>query len=587
MNTRSATSVNVHHRENVVCYVIGLAIGVAGVADIMFGVILKLNWDILFDTWLVDVHHEFHGLTLVVGSFLVMLSFGLMRGKRHAWCMTILLLLSYAILHVLRGRHVLESGGAVVLAILLLVCARYFQARSDPPSLKRGYLALLVGLGLITFYTTSAFLLLYSQLRLLTHRFGVSDIPVRPLTFVHLPLSEAFFVERVLPLLCLSIVLFGMLQILHPIAAAFLPDERERKAVCALIKGYGKNSISYFALGEEKSYFFSTSGKAIISYVLAGNVAVVAGDPIGPEEELPSITRQFMTFCHKQDWAPVFWQVRNDLADLYHTAGLHLLKIGEDAVIHTDTFTLKGGAMANVRTSAKRAEKDGLRVVFYRGQITNAEQLFQMEMISRAWLANKGSSEMGFSMGHFDTHVDTEQVSALAVDSTNRVHAFVTFIPIYGRHGWGLDLMRRSEQCAPGTMELLLACSIDYLKKSGAEMVSLGLAPLGNVNQDDVSFLDSSVEFLTHRFGNLRQSQSLFKFKQKFQPHWESRYLAFPHTLTLLKVGWALYAVHQYDTSWFAAFYRSCRVWQRSRHTAQSRNTREAVTHPGTGQLTM
>jgi len=32
------------------------------------------------------------------------------------------------------------------------------------------------------------------------------------------------------------------------------------------------------------------------------------------------------------------------------------------------------------------------------------------------------------------------QLYALAVDASNRVHAFVSFVPIYGRHGWGLDL---------------------------------------------------------------------------------------------------------------------------------------------------
>ena len=123
---------------------------------------------------------------------------------------------------------------------------------------------------------------------------------------------------------------------------------------------------------------------------------------------------------------------------LYRAAGLHLLKIGEDAVIDVQKFTLKGGTMANVRSSAKRAEKDGLQVVFYQGSITDVTQRTQMERISATWLASKGGSEMGFSMGHFDPQGDKEQLTALAVDNDNKVHAFVTFVPIYGRHGWGL-----------------------------------------------------------------------------------------------------------------------------------------------------
>jgi len=326
-------------------------------------------------------------------------------------------------------------------------------------------------------------------------------------------------------------------------------------------------------MSEEKSYFFSASRKVVIAYVLEGTVAVVAGDPIGPESELAGALQEFKAFCSQQDWSMVFWQVRNDLVDLYHTFGMHLLKIGEEAVINTQTFTLKGGAMANVRSSAKRAEKEGLQVVFYYGHVQDVEQFVQMERISQSWVAQKGGSEMGFSMGQFDCIGDAEQMTALAIDNNNRVHAFVTFIPIYGRKGWGLDLMRRADRCAPGTMELLLARSIEFLKSCGAEMVSLGLAPLSNANNEDASLLDSSIDLLTHRFGNLKDSQSLFNFKKKFQPTWESRYLVFSHTLTLPKVGWALYKAHQQDATLLRTIRGSLKGWIKGYETIKEKVT--------------
>ena len=285
----------------------------------------------------------------------------------------------------------------------------------------------------------------------------------------------------------------------------------------------------------------------------------------------------------------VFWQIRDTLSDLYRRAGLHMLKIGEDPIINTRTFTLAGKAMANVRTSVKRAEKEGLHVVFYRGQVLDADQRTQMERISHAWLASKGGSEWGFSMGRFDPCGDPEQVTALAVDAANKVHAFVTFVPIYGRNGWGLDLMRRAEQFAPGTMELLLARSIEYLKSCGADIVSLGLAPMSNVNNDDETFLNNSIDFLTHRFGNLSSSQSLFKFKKKFQPIWESRYLVFSHKLTLPQIGWALYAAHQQDASCLSVLCTSLRDWWANRQRAQTRSEELAgvARTPVTGALSL
>jgi phosphatidylglycerol lysyltransferase len=213
--------------------------------------------------------------------------------------------------------------------------------------------------------------------------------------------------------------------------------------------------------------------------------------------------------------------------------------------------------MANVRASSKRAEKCGVHAIFTYGKVTNLDYIAQMEQISRSWLSHKGSSEMGFSMGHFDTHGDREQLYVLAVDSASHVHAFVSFVPIYGRRGWGLDLMRRAESCAPGTMDLLLTRALEEMKSTGTQMVSLGLAPLSNMNGEDETFLDHSIDFLTDRFGNPEKIQSLLSFKKKFQPTWESRYLAYSEALNLPKIGWALYNVHTVD----AALLKTIRGW--------------------------
>src|SRR5260370_32445975 len=116
-------------------------------------------------------------------------------------------------------------------------------------------------------------------------------------------------------------------MMLRPGAAAIFPTEQQQETVASLARHHGKNSISYFALEPGKSYFFTASGKSVISYVLEGNVAVVAGDPIGPEEEMATAIQQFMTFCQEQDWTVVFWQVRDAQVELYRAAKLHVLKI--------------------------------------------------------------------------------------------------------------------------------------------------------------------------------------------------------------------------------------------------------------------
>ncbi len=581
--TLDAQILDVRRFRGLIRLFIALATGLTGVANMLSAIVPRPNWDTLFGAWPADVHHGVHKLVIVVGFFLLMLLYGLMRGKRGAWWTAIILLLLSAFLHVLSGGQVLTTIMTGALIALLAVFSHSFRARSDPPSIWRGYIALFAGLGIVTLYTIGGFFFLYDQFEPLIDRDGIDQVLLRLLTHAHLHLThgtQAFFFERALPVLCLSAMLYGIGMILRPVAAVFFPNEQERQGASALTRLYGSNSISYFTLTAEKSYFFSASRTSMISYVLEGNIAVVAGDPIGPDAEMLSIIRQFMTFCQEQDWRVVFWQVRDTLTDLYRGVGLHLLKIGEDAIITTRTFTLAGKAMANVRSSAKRAEKEGIHVVCSHGLVQDPEHLSEMAQISRAWLASKSGAEMGFSMGHFDTQGDSEKVYALAVDDANRVHAFVTFVPIYGRNGWGLDLMRRAEWAAPGTMELLLARSIEYLKQEGADIVSLGLAPQSHVNGTDHTFLGTSIDFMAHRFGNSSKNLSLFNFKKKFQPCWENRYFAYSNSLTLPKIGWALYHAHQHNLSLLTICYRLLKNRQ-AKHQGTRRRIADLTSAPG------
>lgn len=558
-------------------YLIGLIVGIVGLSDMLSAIVPRMDWSTILGVWPIipyRVHAQVY--TVVVGFFLLMLSYGLARGKRQAWLISLALLLLSAVLHVQRSGSVLATVVALLLAVLLGVLTNFFHARSDPPSVWRGYIAVSLGLGIVTFYAIGGFLTLFNDFAPLFDRVGVDTAVIHILTFAHvryqLHSKRAFFFEEALPVLCMSAVIYGMFQLWRPVAAVLLPDREERQLVTQLVHLYGTNSISYFALDDDKSYFFSRSGRTVISYVLEGSTAVVAGDPIGPEEEIEAAIKQFVDFCSEQDWTIVFWQIRDRYATLYRLAGLHLLKIGEDAVVNVKKFTLKGGAMANVRTSAKRAEKDGVHIVFYHERVTDPKLVAQMEQISRYWLSSKGGTEMGFSMGHFTPQGEPQCLYALAVDGAGKVHAFVNFVPIYGRQGWGLDLMRRAEVCAPGTMELLLACSIEYMQNAGCAMASLGLAPLSNANAEDESFLWSSIDSLAYRFGNPAKGRSLFNFKKKFQPTWESRYLVYSDALNLPKIGWAIYHAHQNDATLIRMLRQSIRDMQRGSEEGSARS---------------
>lgn len=558
---------------------LALATALVGLTNMLSILSFRPTWHVLLDVWGPDVHRGIARVLILSGFFLLMLSAALARGKQGAWRVSLVLLLLSMALYLL----LLNQLGLVVVTgalMLLLMCMeRHFRARSDPPSVRRGSIALVMGLGVVLLYGLYGMFVLHPQVERRIDHLGVESLLDRALPWyrrnaAHFPFlvgTHQFFFGHVLPMLCLSAVLYGIAQILRPVASTLFPTAQQCQAVAGLVRRYGENSISAFALTADKSYFFTASGQAVVSYVLVGNVAVVAGDPLGPAEELPQAIEQFLAFCQEQDWRVVFWQVREQVIACYQQAGLHVLKIGEDAVLPTRTFTLAGKAMANVRTSARRAEKAGLQVFFWYGQVQNDEYYAQMELLSRAWLARKGGKEMGFSMGRFAALGEQEQLFALAVDAHHQVHAFITLVPIYGRRGWALDLMRRSEQACPGVMEHLLVQTIAHLKARGARMVSLGLAPLNDCNASEPSLLGKGLEVLAQSTGYPGKQQALCAFKKKFQPCWENRYLVYSGTLTLPKVGLALYRVHQPDGSLLLACARALKKWGRQVRAGQRR----------------
>jgi phosphatidylglycerol lysyltransferase len=236
--------------------------------------------------------------------------------------------------------------------------------------------------------------------------------------------------------------------------------------------------------------------------------------------------------------------------------------------------------MANVRTSARRAEREQIQIEWFEGRLPQTA-LQRLHALSQAWLehkAGKNASEMGFSMGRLNELVTIAHraesvasaledslssplqiprfLTALATTPSGELCAFVTFTPIYGqrslgedglfrqqRWGWALDLLRRAPHAPPGVIELLLVRAAERFRARGAHLLSLGLVAQADTLQEMTRQQQQVTGFLSERIRFLDSHRSLFKFKQKFHPRWESRYLVTSTTLHLPKIAFALLRV--------------------------------------------
>jgi phosphatidylglycerol lysyltransferase len=370
-----------------------------------------------------------------------------------------------------------------------------------------------------------------------------------------------------------------MFQSKEQLAQACHPEEE-------LTCSYGGHTLAFFGLAPENLHFLAPGGEGLVNYRVTNNVAVVLGDPVCAPEACERVTRSFLNFCALHGWPVAFYQASPERLDTYRALKLRAFKMGEEAILHPQTFTLSGSAMANVRTSCRRAEREGVVLHWYEGA-PPTEVMQQLERISSTWLerkTGKHAAEMGFSMGRLAELTETAEradtvatisttsnvshraiprlVTEVATTSSGQACAFVTFTPVYGfsapegaagkqsrMQGWGwtLDLMRRVPDAPPGVVELLLVRAIERFRSYGAQIVSMGMVAWADMRQEMSAVQRQLASFVTDRLRLLEPRHTLFKFKEKFHPCWQSRYVVASSTLALPKIALAVLRVRNYS----------------------------------------
>jgi phosphatidylglycerol lysyltransferase len=343
-----------------------------------------------------------------------------------------------------------------------------------------------------------------------------------------------------------AVYLFAL--VVAPVVARREPAVH-KELVRRLAWEHGYDSLSFFAKADDKLHYLHREGSdaAFVGYRVAGRVAVVAGDPVGPDAAATAAIGQFAAWCATNDWVPVFYEASDRYLDAYRSAGLRHFKVGEEAVIPLASFSLAGGKLAKVRQFINKVERENpdLTVSEYRRDPPDPAIDAQLEDISEEWLAGKSGGELGFNLGVFSLDDLADRRTVVASTPDGRVWAFLTWLTYRGGRALLLDAMRRRDDAPAGVMELLIARSALRFKDEGLEAISLATAPLASADDTGAATpYDKGVRLVFDHFSGFYGYRSLFQFKKKFNPAWEGRYLVFPRPDLLPRVVWALIRVH-------------------------------------------
>jgi phosphatidylglycerol lysyltransferase len=288
-------------------------------------------------------------------------------------------------------------------------------------------------------------------------------------------------------------------------------------------------------LSGDKRLLFSAAGDAFIMYQINGRSWVALGDPVGNPAAREELIWRFRELAdHHAGWT-VFYQVSAEQLPLYIDAGLAAMKLGEEARVRLTDFSLEGSARAELRTQRRRAEKDGasFRVL---APAEVPAMLPKLRAISDAWLEDKAAAEKSFSVGCFDERY-LRHFPVAVVMCANEPVAFASLWVSGNREEIAVDLMRFNADAPRGAMDFLFVELMLWGKAQGHTWLNLGMAPLAGLERHPLAPAWHRVGNFVFRYGeHFYNFDGLRRYKAKFNPTWESRYLASPGGMALPRI---------------------------------------------------
>ncbi len=499
------------------------------------------------EQWLpLEVTQRSRALMLLAGLALLQVTRNLGRHKALAWWVAVVALVVSLLSHAGRAFDLQHSLVAALLLAYLIAFRRRFSARSDPASLRQ---ALVMAPVLATTVWVFGIVGLADLREHYTWRAG--NTPALEAARSGLLILE----PGVEPATAHAARFLGALQIAGWVARFYLlvlvlrpvilrrRQEAPPAEVARVVGEHGRHSLSAFAAEDDKHHLLAAGGRGLVAYAVRGHVALAAGDPLCAEGDREACTREWLEHCRHNGWTPCIYEAAEEALSVYRGLGLRALKMAEEAIVDLGSFSLAGGRRAALRSMVHKVTRMGLVVRRYeRASAPDPGVDAQLEQISEAWLRGKRLGELGFSLGRFSLESLDAAYVFLCLDG-ERVIAFTSWRPYRGGRAALLDLMRKREDAPSGSMDLLVARSLEELGGLGLEEGSLANAPLANVGAPRGG-LEKGMALLFESLNAFYGYKNLFQFKKKFAPRWESRHLVYPRGAELLRVVYALTGVH-------------------------------------------
>lgn len=444
---------------------------------------------------------------------LLLLSHGLFKRYQKAFELTQKLLLVAMVFIVLKGAQWQISLALGLIYLLMLPCEQIFYRQGSIVGIKYSF-------GWALSLAAALFLMMWVLF------FAYQDVDYdHSLWFTF---SQDSHVSRALRGGAVALVILLIFAFRYVLAMR-RPQTRlldEHTLSCAMdIVANAPSSHGFLALVQDKSLLFNEDNDAFLMYARAGHCWVVMGDPIGNPDKFDDLLWQFRELCDAYDGWPVFYQVTQRYLPHFLEQGLSLYKLGEEAIVPLAEFDLQSSKYRSLRQSHAKALREGLRFKIIEASEVKA-LLPTLEVISSSWLKAKQGREKGFSVGYFSAAYLCATPMAL-VYLNDELVAFSNVWASAAKIEFSVDLMRYEPSLSGSNiMDFLFTELLLWGKQQGYQQFNLGMAPMsGLTDRALVPFWTKLAKTVYKKGNKFYNFQGLRRYKDKFNPRWEAKYL--------------------------------------------------------------
>ena len=466
---------------------------------------------------LVEFSHLFGS---IVGVGLLIVAHGLWRRVDSAYYCTILLLVAGLFTSVLKALDLEEALLILAILILFIPSKPFFFRRSNfwNESLSPRWIFLILSTLAGAIWCVFFFYKNIDYSHSLWWEFALNSHVSRSMRATLLASLVAF--------------LYLGNRFFSPLVKPFNPPTAEDLALVASIVKESSNTNSSLALLGDKQILFNAGRTGFVMFAHEGRSCISMGDPVGSPEVQEELIWDFYELCVKHGLNCCFYEVSERNLGTFVEVGLNLLKLGEEAHVILSDFGIEGKARASLRSCRNKLSKDGYTFAVVPGPQSD-QALQNYQIVSDSWLKHKRAKEKGFSLGFFSKEY-IRQFDVAVVSKNDQIVAFANLWTTSNKQEVSVDLMRYIPAAPNGLMDYLFTELFLWAKASQYKQFNLGMAPFSGFEDRIFAPLWNRLgAMLFHHGEHFYNFRGLRTYKEKFDPIWNSRYLAFPSRFSL------------------------------------------------------